>query len=94
MNGWVRYWAKCRTKLKEEFEIRGIMRCEVALPGCFRDNFLSFAHLHKRDWYKTRGNEELLGSFDQVLLACIPCHNKLEDDKELTKKYFDKLRNT
>lgn len=86
------YWTVCRGRLKRIFEEKGITTCELMLPGCAYDNFLSFAHYHKRIWYKVRGREGLLGEFNQVLLACIPCHQKIEIDKGLTKKFFDKLR--
>lgn len=89
---WTKKWQEERKKLKVIFEEKGITSCEIRKPGCFRDNFLSFAHDHKRDWYKTKGNEHLLGDFNHVLLACIPCHEKIEDDKEETKRLFEQLR--
>lgn len=80
------YWQKCLKILKKEFESRGITRCEV----CGKDNFLSFAHLHKRRWYY--GQEELLKDFNQVLLLCVPDHQLLEYNEELTKETFQRLR--
>jgi hypothetical protein len=90
---WTKQWEKDRRKLKTIFQDKGIVTCEIRKPGCKYDNYLSFAHAHKRDWYKTRGNEELLGDFNQVLLACIPCHDNIENDKEETKRLFELKRN-
>lgn len=89
---WTKQWEKERRKLKVEFEEKGITTCELRFNGCWRDNALSFAHRHKRDWYKTRGKEHLLGDFREVILACIPCHNKIEDDMGLTESVFNTLR--
>jgi hypothetical protein len=83
-------WEDQRKKLKEIYLSKGITSCELHLEGCMRDNYLSFAHRHKRSWYWS--NPELLGSFQQTLLACIPCHNKIEYKKELTEELFNKLR--
>lgn len=73
-------------KLKELFADKGITRCEL----CGSDNYLSFAHRHKRIWY--RGYPELLSDFNQVLLLCVPCHEKMEYNKDLTSKIFAGLR--
>ena len=82
------YWSVQRSKLKCIFLERGITTCEIGLKDCMYDNMLSFAHLHKRIWYKDPERTPLLGHPDQVLLACIPCHQKIEDSRELTEKYF------
>jgi len=83
-------WEEQRKKLKELYFSKGITSCELHLDGCWGNNALSFAHRHKRSWYY--GNEELLGDFNQTLLVCIPCHNKIEFNKELTEELFNKLR--
>lgn len=85
-------WEAERQKLKQIFLDKGITSCEVRKSGCWRDNALSFAHQHKRIFYKIRGNEGLLGDFNQVLLACVPCHEKIENDKEETERLFQELR--
>ena len=74
-------------KLKILFESKGIRFCEL----CGSDNFLSYAHRHKRIfYYKT---PELLWDFNQVLLLCtLPCHQLLEKDKKLTEETFNRLR--
>lgn len=41
-------WDRVRAKLKPRFARAGIVRCEVMLPGCWRDNGLGFAHSKKR----------------------------------------------
>lgn len=86
-------WNDIRKELKIEFEDKGITYCELGLPGCKRDNFLSFAHRHKRAWYYDKDEEKLLGSFEQVLLLCTyPCHEALEKDPVKTEEIFMKLR--
>jgi hypothetical protein len=83
-------WAIIRNRLKQEFEERGMTRCEFRLKGCLIDNFLGFAHRHKREWYYNQ--PELLGDFKQVAVACQNCHDLIEIDKALTEQLFLKLR--
>jgi hypothetical protein len=84
-------WAKVRKKLKKEFEERGIISCEI----CSSTFNLSFAHKDKRRKYYSRiegKEEEELGKFENVLLLCIACHQKIEKSRELTLEVFNKLR--
>ena len=84
-------WNKVRARLKDEFEAMGITRCEI----CGSSSFLSFAHKDKRRKYYNRDRhieEEELGKFENVLLLCVPCHDKLEKSRELTDKWFGVLR--
>jgi len=83
-------WKKIIPKLKKEFEAKGITSCELRFDGCWINNALSFAHRHKRHWYNTRPH--LLGNFNQIILTCIPCHQKIEYNLDLTKEVFVKLR--
>ena len=83
-------WDKIRPKVKQLFVSKGIFECELHLAGCWIHNALSFAHRHKRKWYLDK--KELLGDFNQIVLACVPCHEKIEDDKEATEKHFVRLR--
>jgi len=85
-------WKKILPKLKKEFMAKDITSCELRLDGCWINNALGFAHRHKRDWYNTE--PDLLGSFDQVILSCNPCHQKIEYDSDLTKEVFEKLRDS
>ena len=73
-------------KLKRLYQDAGVVRCEL----CGANDFLSFAHRHKRIAYY--GLPEMLAQWNQTLLLCVPCHQKLEQDKELTIKTFLKLR--
>lgn len=77
---------KANRKLKKLFENKNIIRCEV----CGSTYMLSFAHRHKRLWY--RSCPDLLSSFNQVLLLCIPCHEKIEYDREATESLFMQKR--
>jgi hypothetical protein len=79
-------WWKAKQKLKEVFIEKGITTCELRFPGCWHDDTLAFAHKEKRAFYRTR--PKLLGSFSHVLLACNFCHDKIENDRELTEKMF------
>lgn len=88
-------WGRIRKEIKKTFEEKGITTCEIMFPNiCKYDNFLSFAHRHKRIWYDMRENKDknLLGSFNQVILACTPCHERMETDKEITEMLFNGLR--
>jgi len=92
MESWTKKWEADRKKLKEVFADKGMVYCEARLPGCLVNNFLSFHHRHKRIWYKRKGRERLLGSFNQVILVCQSCHDLLENNKELSNKIFKELR--
>ena len=81
---------KANRKLKKMFYDKGITSCELRLSGCMGGYFLSYAHRHKRLWY--RGQLELLSDYNQVLLACQSCHDKIEDNKDLTESEFKRLR--
>ena len=72
--------------LKKMFWNKDITRCE----NCSSTYILTFAHRHKRHWY--RKWPELLSSFNQVLLLCHRCHNEIEYDKEKTSEIFLVLR--
>jgi hypothetical protein len=85
-------WANHRAKLKVEFEDDGTTTCELRFSGCTYDNFLSFAHKEKRSWYYPLDREPLLGDKSHVILACTNCHDKIENNKDLSDKMFEKLR--
>jgi len=77
-------------KLKRLYEDKGITTCEIRLPGCENNWALGFAHRHKRRWYL--GKEKLLSDFNQTVLACVMCHDKIEYNRELTEEVFNRLR--
>lgn len=77
-------------KLKELYTEKGIRFCEARFPGCFVNNFLTFAHKHKRVFYLSC--PEKLYAFDETLLLCVKCHDKIETSRELTEEIFRKLR--
>lgn len=77
-------------ELKAMFAREFVDSCEVRLADCMGDFGLSFAHRHKRIWYRKKPN--LLSDWHQVVLACAHCHQFMEADKELTKYVFDDLR--
>jgi len=81
---------KANKKLKQIYAYKGISSCEIQLKGCMGIFGLSFAHKHKRVWYYDR--PELLGSFNETLMACAFCHSRLEDDPKLTIATFKRLR--
>jgi hypothetical protein len=64
---------KANVIMKEAFLNMGIVTCEIKLEGCFKNNFLTFAHLKKRRFLK---EEDLLVG----VLACVNCHTKVEYD--------------
>lgn len=55
---------------------------------------MTYAHRHKRQWYKVGSRYPLLYSFNETVRACIPCHMMIEHDRKLTNKVFIKLRGT
>lgn len=55
---------------------------------------LTYAHRHKRIWYKKEGRQHLLYSFNETLKACLNGHMIIENDRKLTNKLFIKLRGT
>ena len=65
-------WDRVRKKLKVKFADMDITTCEIGLKGCLNDNFLGFAHTKKRRYITTE--EDLW----RVVLACQPCHAKVE----------------
>jgi hypothetical protein len=76
-------------KIKWKFFDKGIISCEARLPGCV--NFmLSFHHRRKRRHYLNKG--DLINEFNEVILVCCECHEKLEQDSQLTKEVFNRLR--
>lgn len=75
-------WAKNRAILKREYQERDITRCE----NCGTDSFLSFAHKFKKN------DPRCEDTFQGTLLLCVPCHQKIEYDKEETEKMFKRLR--
>ena len=79
-------WNRDRANLKEEYQDRGITTCEARLPGCWYNNALSFAHRYKRN------DPRCEHTYKGTLLICIPCHDKIEYDTELTEKLFNQLR--
>lgn len=54
---------------------------------------MTYAHRHKRDWYKEGNRQRLLSSYWQTVRCCIPCHMIIETNESLTNKVFKKLRN-
>lgn len=81
---------KANKILKQLFLDKGIDYCEIGLPRCVKTWTLANVHRHKRMWYKS--NLELLYDFKQVVRGCTPCHETIENDKELTEAIFLKLR--
>jgi hypothetical protein len=77
-------WERYRRRLKVIYAEKGIQKCEL----CGTTNFLSFAHRNKR----RNTSVEELGSFYHTLLLCIPCHQRIEDDREETARAFALLR--
>lgn len=79
-------WEKSRQGLKQEYLARGIIYCEIMLSGCWHNNGLTFAHRYKRR------DSRCEHTFAGTVLACLPCHQKIEYDRTLTENIFEKLR--
>ena len=74
-------WDRARKKLKKEFREKDIMQCEI----CGSSYIMSFHHRNKRRYKDSH-------TFENVILLCAKHHNELEYNRELTKRWFDKLR--
>ncbi len=68
----------------------GVTQCELRLPGCFHTWLLQRVHRHKRAWYK--GDVAKLSNYQQVVIGCQHCHDRIEHDAELTEAVFNELR--
>lgn len=77
-------------RLIEIFTEKNIWTCEIQLAGCLGAFTTAFAHRHKRIWYR-RWLEKLY-DFKQVVLGCVNCHNKIENNSKLTEEVFMRLR--
>jgi hypothetical protein len=77
-------------KLKLIYLEKGITNCEIRLPDCCFNWALGFAHKKKRVEYLK--NPDGLSDFNETLLSCNSCHQKIEGNRKLTEYYFNKLR--
>jgi len=85
-------------KAEKDLESKGIMICEVRLPGCYTtgakttavERILTCAHKLKRRFYPKDG--KLLNDPNEYILTCMHCHDILEKDPELIIKTFERLR--
>jgi hypothetical protein len=75
--------------IKQRFQEEGIEHCELKLEGCM-DWPLQIVHRHKRVYY--RDKPELLYAREETALGCQSCHDKIEDDRELTEEIFKRIR--
>lgn len=87
--------------LDDIYHKKGIDYCEIKLsPHCLKKEVesygqilkLTYAHKHKRIFYRKKENRKKLHSFFHTVRACIPCHEMIEYDRKLTMKVFAKLR--
>lgn len=83
--------AAANRKMRELGILSSVTTCELHLDEeCTKSLFLTPAHRHKRSWYK--GDVTLLSDRAQVVGACSTCHEKIENDADLTEKMFRILR--
>ncbi|MCK5023757.1 MAG: hypothetical protein KAS04_06275 [Candidatus Aenigmarchaeota archaeon] len=83
--------AKEKRELKKLFLEKDIRYCEARISQNCSPMSISFAHRHKKHWYLGKP-DELRWAYEQVIGACIPCHQELEFDRELTEETFLRLR--
>lgn len=65
-------WNRVRKDLELRFFRAGIVRCELGLEECTKDNFLGFAHRLKRKNIKT------IDELEFCILSCTNCHTAIE----------------
>ena len=82
---------KARKKIAEICRDNDWLYCKIRLDGCMGQAHAP-AHKHKRRWCYDKP-DEMLWALDQWLPACTFCHNKIEFNKELTKKVFERNTN-
>lgn len=83
-------WQRERKKIIQIFLEKGITGCEIRLNGCKGQLFCGIAHRKQRsEYYK---NPEELSDFNECLLACQPCHEKIDHNKKLKEEMFKRLR--
>jgi len=81
---------KANREMREQCYEKEIYYCEARISnGCWRA--VTYAHRHKRNWYKDKSNG-MLWNYKQWILACPLCHEKMEKDKKLTEEIFLRLR--
>jgi hypothetical protein len=81
-------------RLKVIYMKKGITCCEVNLPGCLFTWARSWHHRYPRQDYYDRDREKHianLADFKSTLLVCNNCHKQLQQDKELSEQYFDRV---
>lgn len=81
---------EARQRIAEIAEEMGLNYCEIGFKGCTVSWPLYPAHRHKRSWYK--GNVDSLADPSEWVSACINCHDRIENDPELTEETFKRLR--
>ena len=81
---------KSRRMIADQCEAMGLERCEIQSPGCMVTFGVAPAHKHKRIWY--HGDTNLLARYDEWVVACQFCHDKIEISRELTEEVFRRLR--
>lgn len=64
--------------------------CEASIPGCPGFCARTIAHRKKRRHYRT---VEELTDPNEVAVIGAWCHDKMEQDPELTKEVFERIRN-
>lgn len=77
-------------KLKDIYIEKGIQFCEIRLSGCLIIWPLAFCHRHRRWWYTKK--PDLLSSYNQTVIGCQSCHEKIDSNKKLLEDVFLRLR--
>lgn len=86
MVNWTLINKAANKKCKDQCVEKEVTRCE----NCGYDNLLSFAHRHKRIWYKSQ--PEKLYDWNEFLLLCLRCHHDIEYSRDKTDELFNRLR--
>lgn len=74
-------WREVRNDIRTKMLGMGIVRCELQWEGCLNNFTLGLAHSLRRRFITT--NEEL----EEVILACVNCHEKLDYDHSKEETY-------
>ena len=81
---------EARDKIAEIARQHNLTSCEIKLEGCMGTFGVAPAHKHRRGWYK--GDVEKLSDYNEWVVGCNYCHEKIDADQGLLEETFNRLR--
>lgn len=78
---------KMIAKIAEE---HNLTTCEIRFAGCLGTFGIAPAHRHRRGYY--HGDPKKLADYNEWVAACQHCHGLIDNNKQLLKETFNRLR--